>query len=498
MARQPRDYQLECKQAIRDAYARGKRGVAVELFTGAGKGFIIADIAKSVMEKGGRVLVLVNRDNLVDQLSESLIEQGMLPSRERGMDKASPLADLVVGSIPTMQKERLKKWNPNHFRLVITDEAHFAAASTFKHTLDYFEAAYHLFLSATIERHDKAGLWKGVEEIVFSMPLQKGIENGWLVPFEFKELPVPIMISDKEAAKKMWTEKDEENLFSTNEYLPRLFAAAAAESHGRKALFFWPNCDSSKEASEHFASQGIESRHVDGYMPKGEINDILEWFKSPGAKSLHNADLLSYGYDNPSIDTVGIMRLSRSIPMLKQRLGRGTRPACIVDGLANADERKAAIAASIKPRCLVLDLMLQLGDVKDKFADVSALITEDPAEKRFIREEARKAGRALTMEEIEGKLKAKRQTDKEKQLAKLAEDAANAAEAKRIAEERANKLPYIGDILMQHKPHHKPATPGHIRYIKSLGFKLPDKPMTGYQLMRIQDRFEQHQKQYQE
>ena len=50
-------------------------------------------------------------------------------------------------------------------------------------------------------------------------------------------------------------------------------------------------------------------------MAKNKIAEILEWFAAPGAKTLHNADLLSYGYDNPSIDCVGIMRLSRSLPM---------------------------------------------------------------------------------------------------------------------------------------------------------------------------------------
>ena len=486
MKREARNYQTECREAVKAAFARGLKGVAVELSTGLGKGFIIADIVRMVREKGGRVLVLVNRDNLVNQLSASIAEQGIIPVIERGMDNASPMSDCVVGSIQTLQKNRLLKWNRNHFRLVLTDEAHGAAAKTFRNVLDYFESAYHIFLSATIERHDKKGLWDGVTEIVYSMPLQKGIEEGWLVPFQFEELPVPITIDDKLATKKMFTEEDESAVFSAGNYLPRLFAEAATRVVGRKALMFWPNCDASKEATKHFQEQGLDAKHVDGYESKSEIATILDWFKEPGPKVLSNADLLSVGYDCPPIDCVGIMRLSRSIPMLKQRLGRGTRPLCDVDSCSNAEERRSLIAASPKPSVLVLDLMLQLGEVQNKFADATQLITEDSEEKKFLREEISKAGRPLNMEELKDKLRVKKETDREKQLAKLAEDAANAAERK-----RNRSSFYVGDILRNYNPAHKPASDKFVRFVERLtGLELKDGPYSAFQIYRIKERFE--------
>lgn len=463
-----RPYQIECIEAIRAAYKAGRKGVVIEGFTGFGKGFVIASIAKSVMDKKGRVLVAVNRDNLCDQLRDSLIEQGMMPVLERGADKASPMSDCVVGSVQTMQKDRLKKWNPNHFRLVITDEIHFGAASTFKSMLSHFDGTYHLGLSATIERHDKKGLWKGYEECVFSMPLTKGIEEGWLVPFEFEELPVPISVGDELAEKKQFTQEDEETVFDAGNYLPRLFAEAASRATNDKSLFFWPNCDSSREASSYFNASGVESRHADGYMSKATLNETLEWFRSPGAKALHNADLYSYGFDAPFITLVGIMRISRSIPMLKQRLGRGTRPLCRVDDYPTAEGRRAAIAASAKPRCKVLDLMLQLGDVQNKFATATSLITEDEKEREFIEEERRK-GKAFTMEQLEQKLRVKRETDKEEMLAKLAEDAANAA-ARRM---RGNDI-YIGDIINRTYANDRGEQPSEkqVAFMRSLGVPL--------------------------
>src|SRR5882757_8942513 len=69
-----RGYQLACIEAVRDAFKRGVKGCVIEIPTGGGKGFIIASIAKMVRDKGNKCLILVNRDNLVNQLHDSACE----------------------------------------------------------------------------------------------------------------------------------------------------------------------------------------------------------------------------------------------------------------------------------------------------------------------------------------------------------------------------------------------------------------------------------------
>lgn len=503
MLRVPRDYQLDAIRAIREAFQAGKRGVAVELFTGAGKSVVISTIAQLARAKGKRCLVLVNRDTLCEQLRQSLAEQGLFPVLERGLDNASPMSDMVVGSVQTMAQEgRLEKWNPTHFQMVITDESHFSASATFKRVLDHFKSAYHLFMSATMQRHDGAGLWHGVKEIVYRKPIVTqeingvkyigGIEDGWLVPYDRIELPVPITIDDREAAKI--TEDDQGDFFSTHEYLPRLFRESGNRCYGKHGLLFWTNCDASREAAKHFHANGIDSRHIDGYMNDSELREIKAWFKTPGAKTCHCADYFSYGYDNPLIDTLGLMRICCSVPMTLQRIGRATRPNCIVDGLPDAEARKSAIAASVKPRFQILDLMLQLDDLEERFTDATCLITANPSEQKFIREEMRKAGRQLSIEEIDGKLKVKRETDAEKQLAKQAEDAANAAEKRREREENLRHV-YVGDIVMRIDDNAKRATPQFTAYVRRFvhanGLECCfDDGLSARQVMQIKKRVE--------
>lgn len=487
--RAPRPYQLACVEQVRKALGRKVRGVVVEQPTGIGKAFEIAMICKLAMHKGKRVLVAVNRDNLCDQLFASLKEQGLFPVMERGLDIASPLSDLVCGSFQTMQGKRLQKWNVDHFHLVITDECHGSGSPTFKRTLDHFSPAYHVGFSATLERHDKEGLWSGFTERVFAMTIVDAWRDGWLVEYEHEEIPVPITMSEKLAGKKTFSEEDEIEVFSSGEYLPRLFAETAQRAHGRRGLLFWPNVDSSKAAAEHFNANGIETKHADGYMEKEEIREILAWFREGGPRCLMNSKLLEMGYDNPMIDAVGIMRITQSIPSIKQMVGRATRANCVIDGLPNAEARRAAIAASVKPKFKLWDLMIQIEDMKHSFADVSALITSDPGERSYLKEEEKQAGRQLTLDEIECKLKARRETDAERQLAKLAEDAANSARKR-----EALRTVYVGDILLQ--PVGQRATDKHVSFIRNLirqgewNVRLGDGPFTGWQLHRIKDRIE--------
>lgn len=476
---------------MRNAFIAGKRGVVCELFTGAGKGYIIAALARLTMAKGGRVLVAVNRDNLCDQLYDSLKEQGLFPVLERGLDRASPMSDVVCGSFQTMQSERLQKWNPDHFKLVITDECHGSGSPTFKRTLDHFQSAYHVGFSATLERHDKTGLWSGFNHRVFGMSIKEGWREGWLVEYDHEEIPVPITIADTLAAKKTLSEKEESEIFSTGEYLPRLFKETAARAVGRRGLLFWANVDSSKAAAEYYRAEGIETMHADGYMPKEKIRDILAWFREGGPRCLMNSKLLEMGYDNPMIDAVGIMRITKSVPAIKQMIGRATRANCIIDGLATAEERRAVIAASVKPKFKLWDLMIQIADMEGSFADVTALITSDPSERAFIKEEEKAAGRQLTMDEIEGKLKAKRDTDKGAQLAKQAEQAANSARKR-----EALRSVYVGDILLRYYPDRTQASEKFVGFVRSLirqgGYQcnIGDGPWTAQQMMQIKLRLE--------
>ena len=62
-----RPYQLAAADAVRDGYRRGLRRMLVQLATGLGKTVLFAHLAHRVVERGGRVLVIAHRDELLSQ-----------------------------------------------------------------------------------------------------------------------------------------------------------------------------------------------------------------------------------------------------------------------------------------------------------------------------------------------------------------------------------------------------------------------------------------------
>lgn len=491
IAKQPRPYQLDCFAAIRDAYKRGLKHVIVELPTGTGKTVIFTLITKMVREKGtGRVLIVVNRDVLINQAIEELHRNGIFAQAEKGSHKATTMADVVVGSIQSMQGKRLEKWPRDFYKMVICDECHGSGSSTFKSTLAHFESAYHLGVTATPERHDKKGLWQGYEEIVYRMSLYShkatdgeeiigAIDDGWLCGFDFHELDCPVTIDEK-IAKKAIIGEDEE-VFDSAKYLPRLALEAVKGADGRKSLFFLTNCRTSNMFAELLRRQGVDARHVDStYMTAQETTDTLEWFANSPNGILTNAQLLTTGYNQPDIQAIGMFRPMASTPLYKQMLGRGTRAIAPIDNCDSREGRLAAIAASAKPNCRVLNVFWENGS--HDLAAPSCLITDDPDEQKAIN--AATKGKQLEIGEIKEQLIAKRMADQEEEARKFAEQVANSQRKK------SRGAQYIADILRHRNPAHKPASDAFIQYVRRLGADIPPGDYSAYQIMRIKERIQ--------
>lgn len=112
--------------------------------------------------------------------------------------------------------------------------------------------------------------------------------------------------------------------------------------------------------------------------------------------------------------------------------------------------------------------MVQLGEVRNRFADASVLITSDEKERKFIKELTRNSNHPFTMAELEGKLRAKRETDKEAHLAKLLEDTANAQHKARMRLKWNGQGPYVDYILKMGAKGgvSKPASEKQVSYLR--------------------------------
>jgi len=347
-----RPYQIECVDRALAALQTHQRIIAV-LATGLGKSVIFAEIARRF---DGRVLLLSHRLELVRQGRNHLfdaaggewcgIEQGTL----RGGD-----ARLVSASVQTMAK-RYSTYSPDHFGLVIIDEAHHAPAQSYRKILKHFSAAKLLGVTATPDRADRKGLHAVFEKCCYRMDIGPAVDEGWLVPLKGQRR----YIKDIQLAHIKKTCGDLQEGQLDNAIVNAAVAISrdlAAELPNRRILVFTPGVASGKliASSLNEIIPGC-ARSVDGKTGEDERREAFDKFGKGHIQFLVNCQLVTEGVDIPACDTIAMCRPTLSRGLYTQMIGRGLRALPgTVDGYDNPEARHFAIEHSGKPSCLIVD-----------------------------------------------------------------------------------------------------------------------------------------------
>ena len=129
-----RDYQKECLQAIEKHFQEGMQRQMVVLPTGAGKTVIFSELIK---EKNLKTLVIAHRIELLEQAQKKIqeaaphIETGIFCGDRRCHDK-----QVTIASIQSA-KNHLDLLKAENYELLIIDEAHHAAAKSYRKLVEY-------------------------------------------------------------------------------------------------------------------------------------------------------------------------------------------------------------------------------------------------------------------------------------------------------------------------------------------------------------------------
>ena len=87
--------------------------------------------------------------------------------------------EIVIASVASLVR-RLDRFSPDDFDMIITDEAHHAAAESYKKIYNYFHPRLHIGFTATPNRGDNVRLDDVFEDIIFERDLKWVIQNNYL------------------------------------------------------------------------------------------------------------------------------------------------------------------------------------------------------------------------------------------------------------------------------------------------------------------------------
>ncbi|KAK6430347.1 putative ATP-dependent helicase IRC3 [Oleoguttula sp. CCFEE 5521] len=252
-------------------------------------------------------------------------------------EHASGNADITIASMKSITSgERMFKYDPARFKLLLVDEAHHIAATTYLKVLKHFglqekHSQSHVTLvgvSATLSRADGLSLGTAIDHIVYHLDLKEMIRSKYLSDAIFTAIRSH---ADLSKVKSSASNGDFQvaslghavNTAANNNLTVRCWLANAAD---RKAtLVFCVNIAHAKDLTEAFRREGVDARYITGKTSVKVRSETLAALKRGDFKVLLNVGVLIEGFDLPEIDCVHLARPTKSSNLLVQMIGRGLR-----------------------------------------------------------------------------------------------------------------------------------------------------------------------------
>ena len=327
-----RPYQEEAVLAVRDEWASGRKSTLLTMATGVGKTTVFGEIARRCVDNGSGVLVIAHRGELIDQAASRLSGMCGMPvaieKAERRWDDIAEIGmPICVGSVQTLQGNRLDAFPLETYKVLVIDEAHHAVSESYRRIIDRHKenGGYLLGVTATADRADKRGLAEVFDSIAYEYPLARAVSEGYLCPIRAKCLPLQIDLTDVKVSHGDFQANELGS--ALDPYIPEVARVMARECTGKKTVCFLPLVSTSEKMAEALNEAGLRAVAASGYDSKEERARKKDMFERGEYDVLCNSMLYTEGWDCPSVDCVVVLRPTKSRSLYAQMVGRGTRLA---------------------------------------------------------------------------------------------------------------------------------------------------------------------------
>lgn len=323
-AQELRPYQRDAIDGAKQAYRDGKRAILLVAPTGAGKTLLGCEIVKGAVDKGGSVLWLAHREELITQARERLLAHGidrvgLIAAGQRAIN-----ARVQVASVQTLVARMLRGMPLPPASVVVFDEAHHFVSATWHLVAAEYSKSAVLGLTATPERGDGKPLGDLFDHIV---PVSSVRELQTILdPKTGRAVLVPCVV---------WRPSSPAKTLSQDPV-----AAYLSRAPGERAFCFCANVKHAEATAAAFNAAGIPAATIHADTPWLLRKSRIEAFRTQSTASqlaigtmepaplvLCNVYCLTEGVDVPEASVCIIARGCGHAGMYLQMVGRVLRSA---------------------------------------------------------------------------------------------------------------------------------------------------------------------------
>lgn len=288
------------------------------------KSIIQGSIAATANSKGNRVLFLVHRKELCEQIKETFTICGV---------------DWELTSVEMVQTVSRHINRISAPRLIITDEAHHSTANSYKKIYEAFPDALRLGFTATPCRLNAGGLGEVYDKLITSVSTKWLIDNHYLSPYKYYSVKLAdtsglhIKAGDYKADEVAELMQNSEIYGETVKQWERL-------AKNKKTIAYCASVEAAEETAEQFRQAGYTAASLSGSTPKELRAQIMQDFRDSKIMILTNCELFGEGLDVPDCECTVLLRPTQSLTLYIQQSMRSMRympdkTAIIIDHVGN-------------------------------------------------------------------------------------------------------------------------------------------------------------------
>lgn len=313
---------------LREALRQGFKSPVLVAPTGSGKTVIFSFMVSEAIKRGRRIIVMVHREELIDQICATL-EQFDVP---HGRISAGGHYDrrylAHVASVQTLVR-RLERVVPPDG--VIVDEAHHCIGATSHGKVATFfraknPAMWTIGVTATPERLSGEGLGEMFDHMVVGPTVAELMEAGWLSKYRLFA-PQTVDLSGLHTRAGEFVRGEAAEIMGKPQIIGNVVSHYARLCNGAPGVAFCPSVEHSEKTAERFRQYGFRAMSIDGTMAKEVRRSIVADFRRGAINVLASCDLISEGFDLPGIHAAMLLRPTQSMALHLQQIGRSLRPA---------------------------------------------------------------------------------------------------------------------------------------------------------------------------
>ncbi len=318
-----RSYQTDLVESIRSAYRQGVMRCLAVAPTGSGKTVVFSYIAQQSLARGSRTLILVHRQELLDQTSRTLTAFDV-PHGVIAAGRSSDATERIqIASVQTLVRRLDRVAEPD---LIVIDEAHHSIAGSWRKVIDRFPSARVLGVTATPQRLDGKGLGSVFDQMIMGPRVADLQRDGHLSAAKYYAPTT----ADLSGVGNRAGDYDHAGLESVMDR-PTITGDAvdhyARLAHGMPAIAFCVSIAHARNVAESFCRAGYDAATIDGTLSAEDRRERVQMLGDGRLSVLTSCEIVNEGFDVPVVGAAILIRPTQSLGLHLQQIGRVLRPA---------------------------------------------------------------------------------------------------------------------------------------------------------------------------